>query len=109
MGTAVGFARDLGNHPANILTPTYLSKEAKNIAKDNSKMDCHIFEMKDLNSKAESAFPTCSFCDQQIEKIVFKNIVKFGEKYNIFECLTCQTWITSPKPSIKELSKLYST
>ena len=65
--------------------------------------------MKDLNLKAKSTFPTCSFCDQQIEKIVFKNIVKFGEKYNIFECLTCQTWITSPKPSIKELSKLYST
>ena len=65
--------------------------------------------MKDLKPKAKSAFPTCSFCDQQIEKIVFENITKFGRRYNIFECLPCQAWITSPKPSIRELSKLYST
>ena len=28
LGTAVGFARDLGNHPANILTTSYLAKAA---------------------------------------------------------------------------------
>ena len=36
-------------------------------------------------------------------------ITKYGRRYNIFECLPCQAWITSPKPSIEELSKLYST
>ena len=29
LGEAVCFSRDLGNHPANILTPTYLAKAAK--------------------------------------------------------------------------------
>ena len=33
VGLGVNFARDLGNHPPNILTPTYLANEAKRIAK----------------------------------------------------------------------------
>ena len=33
IGESVNYARDLGNHPANILTPSYLAKEAKEIAK----------------------------------------------------------------------------
>lgn len=65
--------------------------------------------MDDLESKAKSGFPTCSFCEEKIEKIVFENISKFGKKYNLFECLSCQIWITSPKPSTEELSELYST
>ena len=38
LGESVCFARDLGNHPANILTPTYLAKSAKNIANNHLKM-----------------------------------------------------------------------
>ena len=48
LGGAVCFSRDLGNHPANILTPTYLAKAAKKISDDNSKMDCSIFDGKEL-------------------------------------------------------------
>ncbi len=33
IGQSVNYARDLGNHPANILTPSYLAKEAKEISK----------------------------------------------------------------------------
>jgi len=33
IGESVNYARDLGNHPANILTPTYLANEAKQISK----------------------------------------------------------------------------
>jgi 2-polyprenyl-3-methyl-5-hydroxy-6-metoxy-1,4-benzoquinol methylase len=65
--------------------------------------------MKILKSKTKSAFPVCSLCDGQTKKQVLKNIIKYGKKYNIFECSSCRIWITSPNPSIEELSILYST
>ena len=65
--------------------------------------------MEDLKSKTESAFPTCCFCEGITEKIALDDIFKYGKKYNIFECLSCRVWITSPNPSKEELSKLYST
>ena len=36
IGESVNYARDLGNHPPNILTPTYLAKEAIDIGKSNN-------------------------------------------------------------------------
>ena len=56
LGMSVCFARDLGNHPANILTPTYLSREAEKIAQDSSKMECHIFDFKELKKMGMGAF-----------------------------------------------------
>ena len=39
IGEAVNYSRDLGNHPPNILTPTYLAKEAESFSKSkNSRM-----------------------------------------------------------------------
>ena len=35
IGESVCFARDLGNHPANILTPSYIANEAVRISKTN--------------------------------------------------------------------------
>jgi len=56
IGMSVGFARDLGNHPANILTPTYLSKEAKKIANQSSNMKCTIIDIKDFKKMKFGAF-----------------------------------------------------
>ena len=56
LGESVCYSRDLGNHPANILTPTYLSKEAERIAKDSPKMECHIFDLKELKKMGMGAF-----------------------------------------------------
>ena len=44
IANSVNYARDLGNHPSNILTPTYLANEAKKIAK-NSKMSSKIIDV----------------------------------------------------------------
>ena len=42
LGDSVSLARDLGNHPANILTPTLMSEMAKDIAKAaNFKYTCY--------------------------------------------------------------------
>ena len=56
LGASVCFARDLGNHPANILTPTYLAKEAEQIAKDSPKMECHVFDIKEIKKMGMGAF-----------------------------------------------------
>ena len=56
LGKAVSFSRDLGNHPANILTPSYLAKEAEKIAEESPKMDCHIFDLKEIKKMGMGAF-----------------------------------------------------
>ena len=45
LGSGVAFARDLSNHPPNILTPTYIANEAVKIAKSNSKMSSKIIDV----------------------------------------------------------------
>ena len=56
LGTSVGFARDLGNHPANILTPTYIAKEAKIIAEKSPKMNYQVFDGKEFKKMGMGAF-----------------------------------------------------
>ena len=54
------------------------------------------------------SFPICSFCGRESEKVVIQDVIKNNKKYNIFECLSCEVWITRPMPSREELSVLYS-
>jgi len=56
LGNSVCFARDLGNHPANILTPTYLAKEANRIVDSTPKMKCHVFDIKEIKKMGMGAF-----------------------------------------------------
>ena len=56
LGQAVSFSRDLGNHPANILTPSYLAREAQKIAEESPEMDCHIFDLKEIKKMGMGAF-----------------------------------------------------
>ena len=56
LGTSVGFARDLGNHPANILTPTYIAREAEKIAENSPKMNYEVFDGKEFKKMGMGAF-----------------------------------------------------
>jgi len=56
LGKAVSFSRDLGNHPANILTPSYIAKEAQKIADKSPKMNCHILDLKEIKKMGMGAF-----------------------------------------------------
>ena len=56
VGKSVGFARDLGNHPANILTPTYLAKAAQNLSDNITKMSYKIFDGKEFKKMGMGAF-----------------------------------------------------
>ena len=63
IGDSVAFARDLGNHPANILTPTLMAKEAKDIAKappnhhTRNNDGCRNRQENELMLKAETQQP----------------------------------------------------
>ncbi|MEP5766631.1 MAG: leucyl aminopeptidase [Halieaceae bacterium] len=48
MGAGVNVARELANLPGNICTPTYLARQAKKLASDNSKLTTRILEEKQM-------------------------------------------------------------
>jgi leucyl aminopeptidase len=55
VGSAVCLARDLQNHPANVMTPGRLSEEAKKIAKSGG-MDLKIFDRDEFTKLGMLAF-----------------------------------------------------
>ena len=55
LGESVCFARDLGNHPANILTPTYLANESKRIAKSKN-MKCKVIDVSKFEKMGLGSF-----------------------------------------------------
>ena len=55
IGSSVNYSRDLGNHPANILTPTYLANEAKQISKSNN-FKVKIIDIKDFQKLGLGSF-----------------------------------------------------
>ena len=55
LGEAVCFSRDLGNHPANILTPTYLANESKRISKAKN-MKSTIFDVSEFEKMGLGSF-----------------------------------------------------
>ena len=52
---SVCFARDLGNHPANILTPTYLANESKRISKAKN-MRCTVIDVSKFEKMGLGSF-----------------------------------------------------
>ena len=55
VGQSVNYARSLGNHPANILTPTYLANESKRIAKAKN-MKCTITDVSKFEKMGLGSF-----------------------------------------------------
>tara|TARA_B100002052_G_scaffold73071_1_gene66242 strand:- start:190 stop:1656 length:1467 start_codon:yes stop_codon:yes gene_type:complete len=55
LANSVCFARDLGNHPANILTPTYFANESKRISKAKN-MTCKVFDVSKFEKMGLGSF-----------------------------------------------------
>jgi len=55
LGESVNYSRSLGNHPANILTPTYLASESKRISKAKN-MKCTIFDVSKFEKMGLGSF-----------------------------------------------------
>jgi leucyl aminopeptidase len=47
-GAGINVARELGNLPGNICTPSYLAKEARKLAKDNARLTTRILDEKQM-------------------------------------------------------------
>lgn len=45
----IAYARELGNLPGNVCTPTYLAKEAKKLAKDSSTLSTEVLSEKQMD------------------------------------------------------------
>lgn len=56
----VNLAKDLGNEPGNVCTPTYLADIAKGLAKEYSSMSCKVLEEKDMEKLNMGAFLSVS-------------------------------------------------
>jgi leucyl aminopeptidase len=54
VSAAVGFARDLGNQPGNVCTPTHLAREARKLA--NEKLKVRIYNRADIKRMKMGAF-----------------------------------------------------
>ncbi len=55
LGEAVNYSRDLGNHPPNILTPTYLANEALEIGKSKN-FKTKVIDIKEFKKLGLGAF-----------------------------------------------------
>ena len=56
IGNGVCYARDLSNHPPNILTPTYIANDAVKIAKSNKNMKSKIIDVSKFESLGLGSF-----------------------------------------------------
>lgn len=55
IGDAVTYARDLGNEPANVMTPERLSQEARRLAEEHG-LSCEIFDVDEAERMGMGAF-----------------------------------------------------
>ncbi len=55
IGTGVGFARDLGNRPANLCTPSYLAGQAQDLAK-NEGIKCQVLDERQIQALKMGSF-----------------------------------------------------
>jgi 2-polyprenyl-3-methyl-5-hydroxy-6-metoxy-1,4-benzoquinol methylase len=63
----------------------------------------------EIAKKSYPASPICPLCQDQIELTVIEGVIKSNNKYNVYNCTSCQIWVTHPFPTREELARLYST
>lgn len=66
----VSYARDLGNLPANVCTPTYLAKESKNLAKTYSHVKTTVIEEIEMKSLGMGALLSVSAGSAEPAKLI---------------------------------------
>jgi leucyl aminopeptidase len=69
IGTSVNLAKDLGNLPANVCTPTYLAEQAKKIAKE-WKLGLKVLERKDMQKLGMGSLLSVAQGSRQPPKLI---------------------------------------
>jgi leucyl aminopeptidase len=70
IAAGVALARDLGNAPPNICTPTYLAQTAERIAGECDAMSCRILEQADIEKLGMGSFLSVTRGSRQPPKLV---------------------------------------
>ena len=101
---SICLARDLGNHPGNVTTPSYLAKRAKDISK-KSEMKCTIFDREQFTEMGMGALAGVAQGSDEPPKFIL--LEYFGGKENenpvclVGKGLTFDSGGISIKPSNK--------
>jgi leucyl aminopeptidase len=70
IGAGVALARDLGNSPANVCTPTYLADTAAAIAADCAQMHCRVLEQAEIEELGMGSFMSVTRGSRQPPKLI---------------------------------------
>lgn len=70
IANGVNFARELGNLPGNICTPTYLANEAQNLTKNQSKLSVKVLEEKAMQKLGMGSLLSVSAGSDQPAKLI---------------------------------------
>jgi leucyl aminopeptidase len=69
LAQGVSLAKDLGNLPSNICTPTYLAKQAQELAKQY-KLPCRVLEQKDMEKLGMGALLSVTKASHEPAKLI---------------------------------------
>jgi len=69
IGTGVSLAKDLGNLPSNVCTPTYLAEQARKIAKE-WKLELEVLERKDMEKLGMGSLLSVAQGSRQPPKLI---------------------------------------
>ena len=72
-GTGINIARELGNLPGNICTPTYLAAEARKLARAHSNLSTRILEEKQMRELGMGALLSVSAGSVEPAKLIVMN------------------------------------
>ncbi len=84
---ATNLARDLANHPGNVLTPTYLSLEAQKLASENSLL-CRILSLPQIKRLKMNAFSAVASGSKQPPKLIILEYSPTGSRSKVNKCDT---------------------
>jgi leucyl aminopeptidase len=79
IGNAVCFARDLGNHPGNITTPTRLAEAAQEIA-DEGGMKLNVFDREEFTEMGMGALAGVALGTDEPPKFIILEYMNGGDK-----------------------------
>ncbi|MFP6789770.1 MAG: leucyl aminopeptidase [Thalassolituus sp.] len=79
IGMGTDYAKDLGNMPPNICTPTYLAEQAEAIAADGS-MTCKVYDEKELEAMGAGSFYSVSKGSSEPGKIIILQYLGAADK-----------------------------
>ena len=73
INVGISMARDLGNLPGNICTPTYLAKRAKIMARDYNQITCKVLEESEMEKLGMGSLLSVSHGSREAAKMIILN------------------------------------